>query len=829
MTELDDHELLARYAQGRSEAAFESLVARYVNLVYSAALRFTGNPHHAQEITQAVFMVLARKAGRLQPSVVLSGWLYQTARLTAANFVKSEIRRQRREQEAFMQSTLTESEPGSGAWDQIAPLLEEAMGRLGETDRNAIVLRFFQNRTAQEVAAALKLKEGAAHKRVSRALEKLRRFFARRGVRLSAVVIAGALAANSVQAAPAGLAATTAWTAAGGASVAASIAALAEGTLRLMAWVKLKVVLGLGAGVVLVSIPLAVSLWPRGDGSRVTATEPVAAQRIPSPGGPLAEDPVAGPRELLSEGTFLALDTPPGGLAVQPDGKILVAASLGGCYIDPQSGRLGQFERGAFRLNPDGSLDRSFSSRAEFPGSDAQRAHVLVQPDGRVFLSGLFDAVEGQPRPGYASLLANGRVDEAFVPWRGSTNAPARTYLPGGTYPAAVLSDGSVAVMSGAVEGPRAPYPWTVYRLDASGKWLAPAQTTLAGGEFSRPSGLILTLTPGGFSARKEIHWTRATPAARRPPFSAGKPRSDLPAGGPVADLPFERWTEAPSAADAAVVLRGLFEEVPVELCRYAVRLPDGGMLLAIRDRAINGASAPGRFMRFDQDWRPDFTFTNRYEADARSAITLKRQPDGKFLVAGIIGQMSGEAFPGLARLNEDGQIDRSFHCDTGDSWPGRVMDVAVQADGRIIICGFFTSVNGVKRQHLARLNPDGSLDTTFKPPFLSLEALNTIRFPVHQLAAASGVGVHAGVAAEAPEGPVETILITAINFQSDGASIRFQGSANHAYLLQAKDSLAEAEWKTISTSQADANGTGSFRDAEAKGHPTRFYRVASR
>ena len=157
MTELDDHELLAEFARTESEAAFAELVSRHVNLVYSAAQRFTGNPHHAEEITQAVFIILARKAGSLSSRVVLSGWLYQTARLTAANFVKGEIRRQQREQEAYMQSTLTDlsrhSEATAGTeniWQRIAPLLDEAMGHLGETDRNAVVLRFFENKTAQE-------------------------------------------------------------------------------------------------------------------------------------------------------------------------------------------------------------------------------------------------------------------------------------------------------------------------------------------------------------------------------------------------------------------------------------------------------------------------------------------------------------------------------------------------------------------------------------------------------------------------------------------------------------------------------------------------------
>jgi len=206
MTELDDHKLLAEFARSASESAFDALVARHVNLVYSTALRFTGNPHHAQEITQAVFVILARKAGSLRRGTVLSGWLYQNARLTAATFVKGETRRQRREQEAYMLSTLNESDPA--AWQQIAALLDDAMGDLGETDRNAVVLRFFENKTAQEVGAALNLTEAAAHKRVSRALEKLRLYLSKRGIALPAAALTAAISANAVQAAPVGLSIT---------------------------------------------------------------------------------------------------------------------------------------------------------------------------------------------------------------------------------------------------------------------------------------------------------------------------------------------------------------------------------------------------------------------------------------------------------------------------------------------------------------------------------------------------------------------------------------------------------------------------------------------
>src|ERR1043165_5718757 len=122
MSEPDDHQLLAEFARASSETAFTALVQRHVNLVYSTALRSVGNAHAAEEISQAVFIILAQKAGKLSPRVVISGWLYQTTRLTTANFLRGEIRRQKREQEAYMQSTLNES--NADAWPQIAPLLD---------------------------------------------------------------------------------------------------------------------------------------------------------------------------------------------------------------------------------------------------------------------------------------------------------------------------------------------------------------------------------------------------------------------------------------------------------------------------------------------------------------------------------------------------------------------------------------------------------------------------------------------------------------------------------------------------------------------------------
>ena len=173
--------------------------------------------------------------------------------------------------------------------------------------------------------------------------------------------------------------------------------------------------------------------------------------------------------------------------------------------------------------------------------------------------------------------------------------------------------------------------------------------------------------------------------------------------------------------------------------------------------------------MRFDKDWMPDFSFTNSYEIDIHSRLTIKRQNDGKFLVAGLIGTMNGEEFPGLVRLNQDGQTDHSFRCQTPRDIHGRIMDFVVQEDGRIVICGWFTEVNGVKCQHLARLNPDGSLDETFRNPFHSLEEVNAVRFPVYQLAAAPGTAAATKNTSTALMTP-ETILITAMSYHADGA-----------------------------------------------------------
>jgi RNA polymerase sigma factor (sigma-70 family) len=240
----DDMALLREYAASHSERAFEQLVTRHLNLVHSAALRRVGDVHLAEEITQAVFIILARKAGALGHKTILSGWLYRATGYAAADALKSRRRRQHREQEACMQSLLNESQSDE-TWQQIAPLLEAAMDSLYERDRNALVLRFFQGKSLGEVGTALGTSEDTAKKRVNRALEKLRRFFMNRGVASTTDVIARSISAYSIQAAPAWLAKSVAAVAiAKGTGASVTTLSLANGAFKLVSWAKTALLVG---------------------------------------------------------------------------------------------------------------------------------------------------------------------------------------------------------------------------------------------------------------------------------------------------------------------------------------------------------------------------------------------------------------------------------------------------------------------------------------------------------------------------------------------------------------------------------------------------------
>jgi RNA polymerase sigma factor (sigma-70 family) len=205
MKHLSDPELLREYAESRAEAAFGELVRRHVDLVYSAAWRMVQDAHLAEDVTQGVFLALARNAGQLTARPVLSGWLHRTAQNLGSNVVRSEVRRRAREQEAAAMNHALGAEP-EPAWEEIAAQLDEVMGDMNEADRDALLLRYFEHKSAREMAQTLGTTEVAAQKRVNRAVERLRELLARRGVTASAGGLGVLISANAVQAAPAGLA-----------------------------------------------------------------------------------------------------------------------------------------------------------------------------------------------------------------------------------------------------------------------------------------------------------------------------------------------------------------------------------------------------------------------------------------------------------------------------------------------------------------------------------------------------------------------------------------------------------------------------------------------
>ena len=206
-----DNQLLTSYARDHSEGAFRELVERHINLVHSAALRESrSNASLAEDITQAVFTELARRARELVRHPALAGWLYTCVRRMAANRRRAEDRRQRREQEAFTMNELLAPDPTDQLWRQVRPVLDDAMHELNETDRTAVVLRFFEGRSLKEVGGALGLTENAARMRVERSLEKLHGLLSRQGVTSTASTLAGVLVVGAAMTAPPALAATVA-------------------------------------------------------------------------------------------------------------------------------------------------------------------------------------------------------------------------------------------------------------------------------------------------------------------------------------------------------------------------------------------------------------------------------------------------------------------------------------------------------------------------------------------------------------------------------------------------------------------------------------------
>jgi RNA polymerase sigma factor (sigma-70 family) len=464
-----DSELLQRYGAERAEPAFAELVRRHIDLVFSAALRQAqGDRQLAEDVTQSVFSDLARKAARLEAHTSLAGWLYTSTCYCARSARRSDRRRQVREQQAFAMNQLLQPEP-SVDWERLGPLLDEAMLSLNESDRQAVLLRFFKRLPLAEVGAHLAVSENAARMRVDRALEKLRGHFQKRGFGSTAAVLAALLSNYAVGAAPAGLAATVS-----SAAVAAGAAAASGG---------LAAILGLKALTVATAVVVVLAVvWAVRHHATPNPPATLAAQAAPQGNSAV---PVAG------ADASAAADASPGAVSstTPPVGPVLTLRildakndqALAGVQIDYRAWSNGVQDHRALAADAQGTCVVPYLE-------DTTNLVLITEREGYADTRLSWQPVRGEAipqsytlRPGPALPMAGRVVNKQGQPVAGAT--VEWSIMPG--YDAA----GRLSPESHTVEGVSA-------KTDANGLWHV---NRVAGDLFHRLAG---TVTHPGYGNR---------------------------------------------------------------------------------------------------------------------------------------------------------------------------------------------------------------------------------------------------------------------------------------------------------------------------------------
>ncbi len=434
----------------------------------------------------------------------------------------------------------------------------------------------------------------------------------------------------------------------------------------------------------------------------------------------------------FNPGTGFTGGTPPSvrAIALQPDGKILV----GGLFTEYN----GVARNRIVRLNADGTLDTSFDPGT---GTSTTASHyinsIVLQPDGKILIGGLFTEYNGTARSRIARLNEDGTLDTSFDPGTGTTGT-ATHYV----YSVALQADGKILI-GGSFTG----YNGTtginrIARLNTDGtldttfdvgtgaasnvRKIAVQEDgkIIIGGEFSSFNGTsvgrITRINPDGTpdAAFNTAAGTGFTSSSGTPSVHAIYIQADgkILAGGET----FIQYNGVPRNKITRLNADGSLDTsfdvgTGINTGIYSFELqPDDKILIGGNYSSYNGV-ARRNVTRLNTDGIIDYTFNPETGING-SVYTTVKQSDGKILAGGYFTHVNGVARRNIVRLNLNGSVDTTFNPGASSQGSGIVEIIKLQPDGKILIGGYFTSYNGVQRNGIARLNADGTLDTSFDP-----------------------------------------------------------------------------------------------------------------